>query len=903
MMDLRRHRLARFAKAIYLGLAFAVLLQGRGSAAVSLLQPVAPPPAGKLYHGVYPGGQSGMEDDLTVADVQSYEQTVEKRVAWVYFSDNWYAGKEFPLATATWIWQGGAVPFVRLMLREEEESTPNRFSIEEVLAGTFDSDFRSWAREARAFANPLLVEFGTECNGSWFPWNGLYHGAGTLNGYGDPEKPDGPERFVAAFQRIVTLMRGEGASNITWVFHVDATDDPEVGWNRLENYYPGDAFVDWIGVSAYGPQSPTDQEYSSFRQQMDPVYARLTALAPNKPVIVAEFGATADSRLIAPEAWATPAFNDILGNRWPRLIGFSWWNEHWQNDDNPAHDSNMRVQDIPALAALIRTKIATDVVISVALPHFAVVADAGSDSTIASGGSTVLHGSASGGLPPYSYSWSPTTGLDDPTEAQPTASPSNTTSYTLRVTDDLGQTDADTVLVTVVPPVVAETGHSKTIEAGGQTTLQGSVSGGLPPYTYSWSPSTGLNDPNIAQPTAAPASTTTYTLTVTDDLGQTDTDTVTVTVTSGVVAAAGPDRMIASGESTALQGAASGGWPPYTYAWSPTEGLSDASASQPVASPASTTTYTLTVSDDYGQTDTDTVTVTMATAVVAEAGSETTVAAGGSKILQGSASGGVPPYAYSWSPTTGLSSPNVAQPTASPTSAATYILTVTDDLGQSDVDTVTVTMLSEMFSDVPEGHWASAEIAACVNAGIVSGYDDGQCHGEWPVDRAQMAVYIARAQGWVRIGDDMTTAPELFRDVPRGYWAGAAIEACVDHEVSSGYVYPDPNNPGATISLYEPAGIVTRDQMAVYMARSMVDPVGEDGLAGYVPADPRNFLDVPDTGYGPDGTEPFWAYRHVEYCVEHGVVDGYGDGYYHPDWDVTRDQTAVYVARAFGLLD
>jgi hypothetical protein len=371
MMDLRRHRLTRLAEATCLGLALAVLLlQGRGSAAVSPLQPVTPPPAGKLYHGVYPGGQSGMEDDITAADVQSYEQTVGRRAAWVYFSHNWYAGTQFPLATATWIWQGGAVPFIRLMLREEEDSTPNRFSLEEVLAGTFDSDFRSWAREARAFADPLLVEFGTECNGSWFPWNGLYHGAGTLTGYGDPSKPDGPERFVAAFQRIVTLMREEGASNITWVFHVDATDDPEVAWNRLENYYPGDAFVDWIGVSAYGPQSPTDQDYSSFREQMDPVYARLTALAPDKPVIVAELGCTAGSELIAPEVWAAPAFNDILAGRWPRLIGFAWWNEHWQNDDNPAHDSNMRVQDIPALAALMRTELETDVITLVERPHF-----------------------------------------------------------------------------------------------------------------------------------------------------------------------------------------------------------------------------------------------------------------------------------------------------------------------------------------------------------------------------------------------------------------------------------------------------------------------------------------------------------------------------------------------------
>ena len=64
-------------------------------------------------------------------------------------------------------------------------------------------------------------------------------------------------------------------------------------------------------------------------------------------------------------------------------------------------------------------------------------------------------------------------------------------------------------------------------------------------------------------------------------------------------------------------------------------------------------------------------------------------------------------------------------------------------------------------------------------------------------------------------------------------------------------------------------------------------------------ADPRNFPDVPATGYGDSGTDPYWAYKHIEYCVENGVVKGYEDGYYHPADPVTRDQMAVYIARAF----
>jgi hypothetical protein len=80
--------------------------------------------------------------------------------------------------------------------------------------------------------------------------------------------------------------------------------------------------------------------------------------------------------------------------------------------------------------------------------------------------------------------------------------------------------------------------------------------------------------------------------------------------------------------------------------------------------------------------------------------------------------------------------------------------------------------------------------------------------------------------------------------------------------------------------------------MAVYVARAMVAPTASV-LDSYVPADPRDFPDVPTD---------HWAYTYVEYCVEQGVVGGFLDGTYRPDTVVTRDQMAVYVARTFGLL-
>lgn len=324
--------------------------------------------------------------------------------------------------------------------------------------------------------------------------------------------------------------------------------------------------------------------------------------------------------------------------------------------------------------------------------------EAGPDQTIAPGGSAALEGSAANGREPYTYSWSPTIGLSDPTIARPTASPAATTTYTLTVTDAVGQTASDSTTVTVGTQLAAEAGPEKTIASGGSTVLEGAASGGLPPLSYAWTPITGLNDPNIAQPTATPNVSTTYTLTVTDALWQTSQDSATVTVASALTADAGPDKTITAGGSTTLQGAASGGLAPYSYSWSPTTGLSDPNIAQPTASPTATTEYTLTVTDALGQTAGDAAIVTVVAPVSANAGPDKTIMVGGSALLEGSASGGQPPYSYSWSPAAGLNNPNIAQPTAAPAATTVYTLTVTDALGQIASDTVTVTVSSTTYT-------------------------------------------------------------------------------------------------------------------------------------------------------------------------------------------------------------
>lgn len=317
------------------------------------------PPAGKLYHGVFPGDDPSVanaeEDGVSLGTVESYEKAVGRKVMWVYFSHNWYKGRAFPQSTAAWIRDHGSVPFIRLMLRSSADQNVAEplYVLNRIVAGDFDEDLRKWGQDAADFATALIVEFGTEVNGDWFSWNGAWNGGATV----------GPERFRNAFRHIVATISAQGTTNITWVFHVAEDDSPDQSWNRFENYYPGDDVVDWVGVSVYGAEEPLDDEWTAFSTDMDRVYPRLTAMVPGKPLFLLEFGVTGGNPLGNAADWADAALTNLLGGRWPRLKGFSWWNEFWQNDDNPAHDTDMQVQTVPGLAAVFANGLKSDAVV------------------------------------------------------------------------------------------------------------------------------------------------------------------------------------------------------------------------------------------------------------------------------------------------------------------------------------------------------------------------------------------------------------------------------------------------------------------------------------------------------------------------------------------------------------
>jgi len=294
-----------------------------------------PPSGDDIYFSAFPDF-GGSEDEVTTQKVQTFETMVGKPIAWAYFSQNWFNGIVYPKAHIHAISKSGAVPFVRLMPRsDEEQGHPETvFSMEKIINGEFDTQLKKWAQDAKTDNIPILVDFAVEMNGDWFPWSGIFTGGHTPDAYGDPSYPDGPERFRDAYRHIIDIFRAENVKHITWFFHPDHGSYPEESWNKPKYYYPGDDYIDWIGFSMYGAQEVTEEwEGLEFSTQLAAHYADIKAISSTKPIALLEFSVTDHHSDGDKTAWFDDAFSTILNNPYIKFSAISVWHENWENSD------------------------------------------------------------------------------------------------------------------------------------------------------------------------------------------------------------------------------------------------------------------------------------------------------------------------------------------------------------------------------------------------------------------------------------------------------------------------------------------------------------------------------------------------------------------------------------------
>lgn len=188
-------------------------------------------------------------------------------------------------------------------------SKPNNI-VPRLLKGDFDKEIRIAAKEIKAFGQPLMLSiFGEFHQQSRFLFG--KDGRTQMNNtdsicghYGDPKWPDGPERVRDTITHIIDIFRQEKVKNVTWFMYtstryMDPTFDEPPKWIHPKFFYPGDAYMDWVGQSAYfidpGNRPKVNKEFHDIVSALKPGYDAWGEVT-QKPMLLAEFGAPSDGK-------------------------------------------------------------------------------------------------------------------------------------------------------------------------------------------------------------------------------------------------------------------------------------------------------------------------------------------------------------------------------------------------------------------------------------------------------------------------------------------------------------------------------------------------------------------------------------------------------------------------------
>ena len=312
-------------------------------------------PPDSAYTGAYVDFGEG-EAQVSYDALVDFEHLTGKHLAVVAFGNFW-GDQAFPENTVRIVSAYGAVPLMYWSPWDkpyQENKGPDRFNLHHILSGQWDSYIDAWADGARAYGKPLLVTWGLEMNGTWFPWSGCYYGGGKIIGHreGHPLHA-GPETFKQAYRYVVDRVRARKAFNILWGFHVNNFSDPRQEWNSMARYYPGKDYVDWLGLSVYGKLSRSEG-WADFIDMMHTPYHEIGRLDPEKPIFLAEWGVgefpPGDKAGFIGEVFSR------LPSQYPRVRLAVFWHERWENADGSY--SNLRVNSSPEALEAYRKGVA-----------------------------------------------------------------------------------------------------------------------------------------------------------------------------------------------------------------------------------------------------------------------------------------------------------------------------------------------------------------------------------------------------------------------------------------------------------------------------------------------------------------------------------------------------------------
>jgi mannan endo-1,4-beta-mannosidase len=272
------------------------------------------PPEGRDFIGV-----TTTEGTFDFGPVDTFIKAASHQPAVMMFSQGW-AVHTFDRNAFDQVARRGMMPMLSWepwnyrddsVAKDGTHAIQPQYKLSRIIAGDFDDYIRSYAEGVKSLDYHIGIRFAHEMNGFWYPWGADVNG-------------NQPGEYIAAWRHVHDIFTSAGVTNVIWVWSANVTFDNKI---RLASLYPGDDYVDWVGLSGYYGTAGT-QNYRSPDSIFNATITELRTFT-KKPIVITETAATEAAGLkvkwINDFAQYLPKHRDIIGFIWYEAVRETDW--------------------------------------------------------------------------------------------------------------------------------------------------------------------------------------------------------------------------------------------------------------------------------------------------------------------------------------------------------------------------------------------------------------------------------------------------------------------------------------------------------------------------------------------------------------------------------------------------
>lgn len=247
----------------------------------------------------------------------------------------WYQSWSEPLFYVDQVRALAADGYIPIINWHPAGSPSSRYTLLAIASGEFDAYIRASARSAARWGRPMFLDLAQEMNIPGYAWSPGVNG-------------NTPALYVRAWRHVVSIFRAEGARNVRWVWAPNTDCD---GRCPFAAFYPGDSWVDWVGLDGYNLAGAHGGPWKQFQRVFAGSYDALTSLT-HKPVMIAETASAVSGGSKAQWILNIPG---ALLNSFPRVRLLVWFDRikeaDWRINSSPSSLSAFRtIMRLPPFA-------------------------------------------------------------------------------------------------------------------------------------------------------------------------------------------------------------------------------------------------------------------------------------------------------------------------------------------------------------------------------------------------------------------------------------------------------------------------------------------------------------------------------------------------------------------------